>query len=149
MDYNPLQEKGRKEVTFVVYEGIIKSVAPIIVQEINEKYHAIYKDLLDLDRLVGYKSQNYHLLAIQRTERNILRYLPKDQAFDWEELYDQLTLRDAAIYTRSVPLDIAESLLITTSQRFNKQTYIYHPVYDPRIHQDLSLSGVEFTNVSM
>lgn len=148
MTYDVYGERSRKEVTFVVFDDVIKSPYPVIIQDINEKYHDVYKEVLDLDRLVGYEPLNYQVLSMQRTKKNILEYLSL-KPFAWNESLDQLIRREADLYRRSVPLSIGESLIVTTAQRFNKETYVYHPYYDPRIHEDLSLSGIDFAKITL
>jgi hypothetical protein len=127
---------ARPEIIFITYEDVIKSPYPYLLNKINTDLSDYYKDFIDLDKIKGLDMFNLTRLCVQRTEKNILRYLAKTE-FDYDGALGDLKNHYFTIYKDSPLLSIGESLNMVIPQKFTKNVYIYTEKYDVRIHLDI------------
>lgn len=129
----------KEEIIFIMYDDVIKSPYPALLNNILNQYHDFYSKFLDLDKLNGYDMNNIIRLCVQRTEFNLFQYLAKTK-FNFDKSLKDFSSRFDTLYKDSSLLTIGESLHVVMSQKFTQKVYFFSHEYDPRIHKDIQLT---------
>lgn len=127
---------GKDEVIFITYDDVIKTPFPFLLNKINEKLSSFYEPFLDLDKIKGLDMNNLNRLCVQRTDKQIFRFLAKTD-FDVDGSLKELHERYFEVYEESPLLATGHSLIRLLSQKFTKKVYIHTDVYDMRVHLDI------------
>lgn len=131
-----------REVLFITYEDVIRSVKygilKYISQEDIKKNYEKYLDYSIFDRFT-----NEQLLAWLSAipEKNIFKLLATEE-FDYDSSYMDTIAEAEHVFLNSFLLDIGKSLNILLSQKFIDTVYIYYPINDNRVIEDLHTTYV-------
>jgi hypothetical protein len=129
----------RDEIIFVCYDEIIKNIYPYLLRQIITKYQKQYKEFIDIESFVNLDDKNLLRLVIQRSDKNLLRYLSL-KSFDYDGALTDLKNKFNEMYINSPLLIFGQSINFLLSQKFTKKIYIYTPNYDKRIHFDIQMT---------
>jgi hypothetical protein len=128
--------EGKPEIIFMDYEGVVKSPYPFLLNKINTELAPYYESFLDMNKIKGLDIYNLTRIAVQRTDKNILRYLAKSD-FDCDQALKDLKNRYLNLYEESELLSMGGNMDILLAQKFTKKIYLYTEEYDIRIHMDI------------
>lgn len=133
----PMELSKQPENIFVDYEGVIKSSVPTLLSQLELVFKESLKDFINFDMITGMKRANLTRISVQRTEKNILKYLAKKE-FDYDKTLKEISDSFVDLYMNSDNLVMAETLSgIILKQKFLNNLYIHTEEYDKRIHYDI------------
>lgn len=133
----PMELSKQPENIFVDYEGVIKSSVPTLLSQLELVFKESLKDFINFDMITGMNRANLTRISVQRTEKNILKYLAKKE-FDYDKTLKEISDSFVDLYMNSDNLVMAETLSgIILKQKFLNNLYIHTEEYDKRIHYDI------------
>lgn len=137
----------KPEIIFIVYDEVIKSPYPFILNLIKKELRPYYEDYLDLSILDKMDSDNIMRFCIQRHEKNIFRMLAKKE-FDYDEALKDIVNKFDDLYINCDLLSIGKSIEFIKYQKFTEKIYIYTPEYDKRIHFDIQSTFQDMNKIN-
>lgn len=124
----------RDQVLFITYEDMIKMNYAILLQTVVKDYQDDLGEILKIDELVDYDIDNLNRLCVERSNRNPLTYLAKDESYSdlCEELLDTFEKEFTDMYAKADFTDFGAKLYNILMQSFVKKVYIHT---DKKIYQ--------------
>lgn len=135
------------EYIFIEYEEIIKNPYPFILKQLRDKYKQYYEDFINFSKIDNLNDDNLLRLCLQRTEKNILRYIAK-KSFDFDKALDEVYNKFDDMYINLPLMNIGKNIPLLLSQKFTKKIYIYSEKYDKRIHFDIQSNFNNMTDIN-
>ena len=123
---------------FCVYDEVLRNSNFFLIKKIldTEKLREQFDEYLDLSIFDSQSDDRIKVLILNRTEKNILKWLAKKE-FDYDFNLKLLRNKFKTLYEESEPLDMFRALLKMTEEPFLKHIYIYHPEQDRRVMYDI------------
>ena len=130
--------KIEKANVLMVYDNVLKSPDPYILNSIRKNYREEFKDFMDLDLLDSlgdYESLFY--LTMCRTKKNPLEWMAK-KPFDYDKFYNKMKKKSKTLYYDSKPLFQYKAFKSFSRAYLIDQIYVWNPYYDKRQHFDIN-----------
>lgn len=129
---------AEKDCIFIEYEDLIRCTSFTVLKFLIA-YKDFYKDDFDMDYLSKLDDKKLLRLCIQRSDKNILKYLNKNtvQGFPCTETLASIYDNDAALFIKSPVLDLVPSMIHYLGEKYSGELFIYYPVNDVRVKLDI------------
>ena len=98
-----------------------------------------FKDVIDYTRFEYMNQANLIRLIVQRTDKNILRYLGLKEGYDYDKLYSMLYSTIGDKYTAYKTLSIVESMSLALTSPAISNIYIYSENFEDEIQTDIGI----------
>lgn len=126
---NPLE---RGDIVFVEVDDIIFLLSVVFLKYLQD-HKDEYDKYFDYSKFENMNGDNLTRLCIQRTDRNILKWIAKDKELNFDFLYARL-MPELSKYLGECPVGIlGESIIKFLHDKVFKEIILYYPVNDPRI----------------
>lgn len=142
----------RDQYIFICYKDIVKHCYPVMLKRIIDDYYDELSDYLHLDLIKHYDIYNLERLCVERTEKNPLTFIKKEncsvetcdlllQTFE-DEMFD--------MYTQSKFTNFGAKIFNLVLQKHIKEIYIYvdrpiqQIVYDCKLHFQQFGSNIKY-----
>jgi len=137
----------KPEIIFITYDEVIKSPYPFILKQISTRYKQFYEPYLDLSRIEKMDENNLDRLCVQRTDKNLFRYLSKIP-FDFDKSMSDILNKFDDMYFNCPLMKMGTALTFLLSQKFTQKVYIYTEKYDKRVHLDIQTTYRDMDRVN-
>lgn len=120
-----------------VYDNVLKSPDPFIVNAVKTKYRKDFQDFLDftlVDTIEDMDALSYAVLS--RTVKNPLEWIAK-KPFDYDKFCTRLKKKSKSLYFEAMELYQYRTLQVFSRSYCINNIYIWNPYYDIRQHADL------------
>lgn len=125
-----------KDNIFIEYEDVIRCPSLSVLNFIIS-FKDYYKEFFNVDYLESLDDKNKIRLCVQRTDRNLFKYLDSKGNFPSEETLATIYDNDATVFFKAQVLDIVPSMIHYLSEPNSGDLYIYYPVNDIRVKKDI------------
>lgn len=138
----------RDQILFITYEDVVKLNYSLLLQTVIKDYKDELGGILKLEEIEDYDINNLNRLCIERTHRNPLRYICKDENFYpmCDELMDMFEVEFTDMYAKAQLTDFGAKLYNIFMQPFIKKVYIHTDKKIYQIPYDCSLIFSDFNN---
>lgn len=125
---------------FINFRDIIKSPDLAILDCIKDgELKKQFYDIIDYTKFEYMDQANLIRVLIQRTDKNILRYLGTSKTYDYDKLYKMLYDNIESKYINYPPLSMVESISIILTSVAISNVYIYTDNYEPEVQTQLGI----------
>lgn len=125
---------------FVVFNDVIKTPSMAILKGLLEPgMKENFSSVIDYTRFEFMNDDNLLRLCIQRTDKNILKYLGTSEDFDYDKMYDTMYKTITDKFTPYPSLRMVEVLAMAISTPQVGTVCVYSDTYEPEIQTELGL----------
>lgn len=132
----------RDQYVLICYTDIIKMTYPVMLKKLIDDYYDDLIQYFELDKIKDYDIYNLERLCVERTYKNPLRYLKRDECSEetCDVLLNAFEEEMIEMYTKSKFSEFGGKLYNVLFQPFIKEVYIYteKPIeqilYDCKVH---------------
>ena len=132
----------RDQYVFICYTDIIKLTYPVMLKNLLEEYYDDLIPYFELDKIKDYDIYNLERLCVERTYKNPLRYLKREECSEetCEILLKAFEDEMIEMYTKSQFTEFGAKLYNLLLQPSVKEVYIYverpieQVIYDCKVH---------------
>lgn len=122
----------------IVYDNVLKSPDPFIMNSIRRNYRNEFKDFIDLDLLDSLgDEETLFYLTMCRNKKNPLEWLAK-RPFDYDKFYNKMKKKSNRLYYDSKPLYQYKAFKSFARTYLIDKIYIWNSYYDKRQHYDIN-----------
>lgn len=125
---------------FLVFDDIIKTPSLAILKALlNPQMKENFSEIVDYTRFEFMNDDNLLRLCIQRTDKNILRYLGLVEGFDYDKMYSLIHDNIEDRFNPYPSLKMVKAIAIAMSTPQIGSVYIYSEKFDEQIQTQLGL----------
>lgn len=125
---------------FVNFRDVIKSPDIAILESLKDpELKKQFSEIVDYTRFEYMDQANLIRVLIQRTDKNILRYLGLKKNYEYDKLYKMLYDNIDSKYIEYPPFSIVETLSLVLTSVAISSIYIYTENYEPEVQTQLGL----------
>lgn len=132
----------RDQYVLICYTDIIKMTYPVMLKKLVDDYYDDLIQYFELDKIKDYDIYNLERLCVERTYKNPLRYLKRDECSEetCDVLLNAFEEEMIEMYTKSKFSEFGGKLYNVLLQPFIKEVYIYTEkpteqiLYDCKVH---------------
>lgn len=125
---------------FIHFRDVIKTPDLAILLALKDPtLKEQFKDVIDYTRFEYMNQANLIRLIVQRTDKNILRYLGLKDDYDYDKLYDMLYSNIDDKYTGYKSLSIVESMSLALTSPAISAIYVYSEKFEDEIQTDTGI----------
>lgn len=119
---------------FLVFDDIIKTPSLAVLKALlNPKMKQNFSEIIDYTRFEFMNDDNLLRLCIQRSDKNILRYLGLVEGFDYDKMYSLIHDNIEDRFTPCPSLKMVNAIAIAMSTPQIGNVYIYSEKFDEQI----------------
>ena len=129
---------NRKDIFFITYDGLIKNFQPTLLDSLRvDVMKEKYGDILDIDFIKSLDKKQIEALCVASYFENTLTMFSKRNDVNFGALLLDLFNQFPDLFSESDLLPLGKSIPILLRQSFLEKIYIYTPLYDERIYEDI------------
>lgn len=130
--------KIEKANVLMVYDNVLKSPDPYIMNSIRTKYREEFKDFIDLDILDSLgDEETLFYMTMCRNKKNPLEWMAT-KPFDYEKFYEKMKKKSSRLYYDSKELFQYKAFKSFSRAYLIDRIYVWNPFYDKRQHFDIN-----------
>lgn len=134
-----MENKANKKI-FMVFNDVLKTANIAILKALlDPDMKKQFSDVIDYTRFEFMNEDNLLRLSIQRTDKNILRYLGTSDTFDYDKMYSMIYESLKSKFTLYPSLRMVEVIALAISTPQVSEVYVYSEEYDEEIKSELGL----------
>lgn len=125
---------------FINFRDVIKSPDLAILESIKDpELKKQFSDIVDYTRFEYMNQANLIRLIVQRTEKNILKYLGLKSNYNYDKLYKMLYDNIESKYIEYPPFSIVETVSIILTSLAISNVYIYTDNFEAEVQTQLGI----------
>lgn len=132
--------KPTNNIIFVNFKEVIKTADIAILEALkDERLKKQFQDIIDYTKFEYMDRDNLLRLSIQKSDKNILKYLGLKDNYNYDKLYKLLYDTIESKYIQYPPLAMVETLASILSSPAISYVYVYSEDYEDEIQTELGL----------